>query len=168
VTELLSPRDLADGGPALPDVSRITDSIFLSSLPKHEHADHIWDLGVRLVVSMPLYRPPRVYCRSPFAFTHCPTVDSPLVPMPLFMLRRGVAAALPVIERGDAVLIHCKAGVHRSVAMTTCILIAQGYASGDAMKFVKERRPVADPYAPHILSRILAFERDWHRRQRIG
>jgi protein-tyrosine phosphatase len=80
------------------------------------------------------------------------------------MLRRGVEAALPVIEHGQSVLIHCKAGVHRSVAMTTCILIAHGYAADEAMKLIVEQRPVADPYAPYILSRILAFERDWHKR----
>ena len=130
-----------------PDVSRITDVLFLSSLPKSEHSEHIWELGVRLVVSMPLYRPPRVYCRPPFAFVHCPTIDSPLTPIPLFMLKRGVRAALPVIQRGDAVLIHCKAGVHRSVAMTACILIALGQTAEEAMQFIVERRPVADPYA---------------------
>ena len=149
-----------------PDVSRITDFLFLSSLPRREHWEHIWELGVRLVVSMPLYRPPAVYCRPPFALAHCPTIDSPLTPIPLFMLRRGVNAALPVIERGDAVLIHCKAGVHRSVAMTACILIARGATADDAMRFIVERRPVADPYAPHIEARIRAFEQDWGRSPR--
>ena len=84
-----------------------------------------------------------------------------MVPIPIFILRRGVQAALPVIERGEGVLIHCKSGVHRSVAMVTCILIAHGYTADDAMKYIVERRPVADPYAPHILSRIRAFEHDW-------
>lgn len=150
---------------ASPDVSQITDYLFLSSLPKHEHAEHIWDLGVRLIVSMPLYRPPKVYCRPPFTFVHCPSIDSPLIPIPLSMLWRGVNAALPVIERGEGVLIHCKSGIHRSVAMTTCILIARGYTAGEAMQFIVERRPVADPYAPHILSRIRVFERSWSHRQ---
>jgi len=147
-----------------PDVSRITDYLFLSSLPKHEHSQHIWDLGVRLVVSMPLYRPPRVYCRPPFKFVHCPSIDSPLTPIPVSTLRRGVLAALPVVENGEGVLIHCKSGVHRSVAMTACILVARGCAADDAMRFIVERRPVADPYAAHIQSRIRAFERDWQRR----
>jgi hypothetical protein len=154
--------------PVQPDVSRITGYLYLSSLPRHEHADHIWGLGVRLVVSMPLYRPPEVYCKPPFEFVHCPSIDSPLAPIPMFMLRRGVEAALPVIERGDAVLIHCKAGVHRSVAMSACILIARGFAADDAMQYIVERRPVADPYAPHILSRIRKFDADWHRRHRDG
>lgn len=151
----------------LPDVSRITDYLFLSSLPRHEHAEHIWGLGVRLIVSMPLYWPPLAYTRPPFAFVHCPSIDSPLTPIPVFMLRRGVKAALRVIEHGGAVLIHCKAGVHRSVAMATCILIAHGRTADEAMQFVVEQRPVADPYAPHIQSRIRKFERDWQRRHEV-
>jgi hypothetical protein len=147
----------------LPDVSRIADYLFLSSLPKREHSEHIWELGVRLVVTMPLYWPPLVYRRPPFRFVHCPSIDSPLTPIPLFILRRGVTAALPVIKQGDAVLIHCKAGVHRSVAMTACILIARGFEADEAMRFVVEQRPVADPYAPHIVSRIRAFEQYWSR-----
>ena len=147
-----------------PDVSRITDYLFLSSLPRHEHAEHIWELGVRLIVSLPLYWPPLVYTRPPFAFVHCPTIDSPLTPIPIFMLRRGVRAALPVIEHGESVLIHCKAGVHRSVAMATCILIAHGYTADEAMTLVVEQRPVADPYAPYIQSRIRKFEQSWQRR----
>jgi protein tyrosine phosphatase (PTP) superfamily phosphohydrolase (DUF442 family) len=146
-----------------PDVSRITDYLYLSSLPKHEHAEHIWELGVRLIVSLPLYWPPKVYRKPPFAFVHCPTIDSPVTPIPIFMLRRGVHAALPVIERGESVLIHCKSGVHRSVAMATCILIAHNTTADEAMKLVVEQRPVADPYAPHIQSRIRKFERDWQR-----
>lgn len=145
----------------VPDVSQITDYLFLSSLPKREHAEHIWKLGVRLIVSMPLYRPPEVFCQTPFKFVHCPSIDSKLTPIPIFLLRRGVKAALPVIDNGEGVLIHCKSGVHRSVAMACCILIAHDYEVDEAMKFVVERRPVADPYAPHIQSRIRAFARDW-------
>jgi hypothetical protein len=150
-------------GNVSPDISRITDYLFLSSLPRHEHAEYVWDLGVRLVVSMPLYRPPGVYCRPPFAFVHCPTVDSPLIPIPIFMLQRGVRGAIPVIERGDSVLIHCKSGVHRSVAMASCILIARGMTANEAMDLVVQRRPVADPHVPYIESRIRAFERSWTR-----
>ncbi len=49
--------------------------------------------------------------------------------------------------------------------MATCILIAQGYTADDAMKLIIEQRPVADPHAPHIESRIRAFEKDWSRSQ---
>ena len=53
-----------------PDLSQITKYLFLSSLPKHEHAEHILSLGIRLIISMPAFRPPRVYRRSPFQFIH--------------------------------------------------------------------------------------------------
>jgi hypothetical protein len=48
--------------------------------------------------------------------------------------------------------------------MATCILIAHGYTSAEAMKLIVEQRAVADPYAPHIQSRIRKFEQDWHKR----
>lgn len=144
-----------------PDLSQITDDLFISSLPKTEHQDHIHSLGIRLVISMPLYRAPRVYREPPFQFAHCPTIDSPITPIPVFMLRCGVSAALPVIESGEAVLVHCKAGVHRSVAMAACILIAQGLSAGEAMQLVKDKREKADPYAPYIRRRIEKFENEW-------
>ena len=50
------------------------------------------------------------------------------------------------------------------MALVTCILIAHGYTADEAMAFVVEQRAVADPYAPHIQSRIRKFERDWQRR----
>jgi hypothetical protein len=45
--------------------------------------------------------------------------------------------------------------------MASCILIGLGMTAEDAMRLVVERRPVADPYAPHIERRIRAFEQDW-------
>jgi protein tyrosine phosphatase (PTP) superfamily phosphohydrolase (DUF442 family) len=144
-----------------PDISQITDDLYISSLPKYEHADHILSLGIRLIISMPLYRPPSVYRRSPFDFIHCPSLDTPLTPIPLFILRRGVTAALPVIGEGDSVLVHCKSGVHRSVAMACCILIAGGYSAENAMRLVKEKRDKADPYISYIRKRIEKFESNW-------
>ena len=146
-----------------PDLSQITDYLFVSSLPKDEHAEHIHSLGIRLIISMPVYRPPRVYRRAPFQFIHCPSIDSPVTPIPQFILNRGVQRALPVInEQGHAVLVHCKEGIHRSVAMACCILIAKGYTAEEAMKLVKEKRAKADPYASYIRKRIKVFEADWN------
>jgi len=140
-----------------PDLSQITDYLFISSLPKTEHVDHIESLGIRLVISMPLYRAPREFRELPFEFVHCPCIDTPITPIPMFILRRGVNAALPVIDRGDAVLVHCRAGVHRSVAQACCILIAKGYSVESAMELVSKRREAADPYAWHIRRRIEKF-----------
>ena len=146
-----------------PDISQITDYLFLSSLPKEEYAEHIYSVGVRLVISMPVYRPPRVYRQPPFQFAHCPSLDSPWTPIPQFILRRGVEAALPVIAGGDSLLVHCKEGIHRSVAMACCVLIAHGYTAEEAMRLVKEKRDKADPYAGYIRKRIEKFETYWHK-----
>ena len=74
--------------------------------------------------------------------------------MPMEKLKKGVEAALPVIEEGHSVLVYCREGRHRSVAMACCILIA---------KLVKEKREKADPDAWHIQRRIRKFERQWNK-----
>ena len=90
-----------------------------------------------------------------------PTIDTPLTPMPMWVLGRGVTAALSVIEHGGKVLCHCKAGVHRSVAMAACVLVGMGYTAEAAMATIKAGRSVADPDAAYIRRRILRFEAMW-------
>ena len=144
-----------------PDLSQITDDLYLSSLPKKEHVEHLLSLGIRMIISMTVPRAPSVYRRPPMQFVHCPSLDTPLTPIPIFILSRGVSAALPVIEAGESILVHCKSGVHRSVAMASCILIARGYSADSAMRLIKEKRDKADPYIPYIRKRIEKFESYW-------
>jgi len=144
-----------------PDVSQITDYLFVSAWPREEFAQEILMLGVRMIISMPLIKPPKVYQEAPFLFVHCPTLDAPITPIPQRLLRRGVMAALPVIERGESVMVHCNQGIHRSVAMACCILVSQGYSAGGAMDLVKQQREKADPHAKHIRKPVEMFEDDW-------
>ena len=146
-----------------PDLSQITDDLYLSSLPKKEHVEHLLSLGIRMVISMTVPRAPSVYRRPPLQFIHCPSLDTPFTPIPICILRRGVLAALPVIKQGKSVLVHCRSGVHRSVAMACCILIAKGYTAEDAMRLVTEKRDIADPYVPYIRKRIEKFEANWRK-----
>jgi len=99
--------------------------------------------------------------RPPVTLLWLPTFDNIFLPMPIKTLNKGVRAALPVIENGDSVLVHCKSGVHRSVAQAACVLIAKGYTADDAMQLIKEKRAVADPDARHIQSRIRKFANQW-------
>jgi protein tyrosine phosphatase (PTP) superfamily phosphohydrolase (DUF442 family) len=145
----------------LPDISQITETLYISAWPRGEHADEIRALGVRLILSMHWRRPVKTVGHPPVRLLWLPTVDTPLTPMPMFLLRRGVEAALPVIQRGERVLVHCKAGVHRSVAMACCVLIGAGYTAEAAVRLVKDRRAVADPDAWYIRRRILKFEQEW-------
>ena len=148
------------------DVSEITGQLFLASRPRARHVEHVRGLGVDLVLSMIWFAPPWALTRPPFRLMRLPCFDSPLLPIPLFILRRGAAAAVLVLEAGGRVLVYCRAGRHRSVAMASCILIARGMSAGDAMDLIVASRHAADPHAAHIERRIRAFERDWTRRQR--
>ena len=148
------------------DITAITDTLFVAARPRDRHVEHVRTLGVDLVLSMIWFAPPRELTRPPFRLMRLPTFDNPLLPIPLFVLRRGVSAAVLVLDAGGTVLAYCRAGRHRSVAIVSCILIARGMTADEAMAAVIARRPVADPHAPHIERRIRAFERDWLSRQR--
>jgi hypothetical protein len=148
------------------DVSAITDSLFIASRLRARHVDHVRDLGVDLVLSMIWFGPPRALTKPPFRLMRLPATDIPFVPIPVFLLRRGASAAVLVLEAGGRVLIYCQGGIHRSVAMAACILVARGMTADEAMDVIVARRPIADPHADHIERSIRAFERDWTKRQR--
>jgi histidinol-phosphate aminotransferase len=147
--------------PASPDVSPITDYLSISAWPRGDHAEEIRAMNVRLILSMHWIKPSRKLASPPVRLLWLPTFDNTLAPMPISTLQRGVEAALPVIGAGHRVLVHCRAGVHRSVAMACCVLIGNGYTADAAMHLVVQQRPVADPHAKHIEPRIYQFERFW-------
>lgn len=146
-----------------PDISQITDYLYVSAWPKGEHADTIRALNVRLILSMHWRRPEKTLGHTPVNLLWLPTIDTFFTPMPMSTLQRGVEAALPVIKDGWSVLVHCKAGVHRSVAMACCVLIGMGHSADEAMQLVKKRREVADPYIWYIRQRIRKFEQIWQK-----
>ena len=150
-----------------PYISQITDYLYISAFPRGEHVAEIVVLGVRLVLSMHWMRPTKMLGRPPIKLLWLPTFDNILLPMPIGTLNRGVKAALPVIEDGGAVLVHCKSGKHRSVAQATCVLIAKDYTADDAMQLIKEKRAVADPDAWHIQRRIRKFESQWQAKNNL-
>ncbi len=147
------------------DISQITDYLYISSWPEGEHFDEIVSSGIQLILSMHWWKPSRDLDQPPLRLLWLPTVDFPLTPMPLNTLRRGVEAALPVIESGGGVLAHCRAGVHRGVAMGACVLIGMGYRAEDAMQLIKSKRAAADPDIWYIRNRILKFETYWQELQ---
>ena len=146
------------------NISQITDHLFIAAHPGDEHAEDIEALGVRLILNMIWHRPAKPLTQPPFHMLTLRTFDSPRLKISVRTLQKGVEAALPVIAAGDKVLVYCREGRHRSVAMTSCILIGQGLSADEAMQLVKARRPVADPYAPHIESQIRAFAEMWQGR----
>lgn len=143
------------------DISRIIDYLYISAWPESQHVDEILSLNIRLILSMHWQRPAVSLRQPPLELLWLPSFDTPLTPIPLSKLRRGVEASLPVIQAGKAVLSHCRYGVHRSVAMACCVLIGTGYSADEAMHLVSDSREVADPYAGYIQARIRKFEQLW-------
>jgi protein tyrosine phosphatase (PTP) superfamily phosphohydrolase (DUF442 family) len=143
------------------DISKITDQLYIAAHPKAEDAGAIRDLNVRLVLNMIFIRPAKVYDQPPFRMLTLRTFDSIFLPIPISKLEKGVKAALPVIEAGDSVLVYCREGRHRSVAMAAAILIGQGQSADQAMQLIKSHRSKADPYAWHIQRQIRKFEEVW-------
>jgi hypothetical protein len=146
------------------DVSQITDYLYIASRLREEVASDVHALGVRLVISMAFERrPPASLQELGIDTLWLHTFDSPLTPIPLRTLKRGVRVALPVIRGREGVLVYCNGGRHRSVAMASAILIAMSYSAEEAMGLISERREVADPRIWYIQRRILKFERHWQR-----
>ena len=144
-----------------PHISQITEYLYISAFPRGEHVEEIVALGVRLVLSMHWMRPTKMLGKPPVELLWLPTFDNMFFPMPIKTLNKGVRAALPVINDGNSVLVHCKSGMHRSVAQAACVLIGMGYSADEAMQLIKNERAVADPDAKHIKKRILKFEEYW-------
>ncbi len=144
------------------NISPITESLFVGTTPGRRDVDLLRDLGVSLVINMRWTPGPRPSPEDPsLRYVRLRTFDSPLLPIPLRALVKGVQLALEEIKAGGKVYTHCAAGRHRSVAMAAAILIAQGLAPEGAMSLIKERRPVADPDMFYIRRRIMLFARQW-------
>ena len=144
------------------DFSPITDNLFIGTTPSSDDYDYLRELGVGLIINMRVEsRPRKDPSTPPLCLLWLPTFDSPLIPIPIKSLVRGTAAALETIQSGGKVYAHCAGGRHRGVTMGAAILIAQGFDPHTAMTLIKQRRPIADPFAFYIRPRILKFAREW-------
>jgi hypothetical protein len=122
------------------DFSQITEQLYIASRIKDDHLEAILQLDPGLIISMIVQRrPPKALTAAGIAVLWLRTFDFPLIPIPLKTLKRGVEAALPVIQDGGRVLVFCEGGRHRSVAMACCILIGQGYTADEGMQIVIRR-----------------------------
>jgi protein-tyrosine phosphatase len=146
------------------DFSQITESLFIGDTPLLRDYDLLRELGVQLVINMRLEKRPEVdRHHPPLDFLWLPTVDTPGLVIPIRFLIRGVRAALETIHKGGKVYTHCQRGRHRGAAMGASILIALGYDADEAIELIKLRRPIADPDAFYIRSRIFRFAQAWQR-----
>ena len=143
------------------EYSQITDQIYVAAWPTGEDYDVLKELGVRLVINMDWVPADEKLSEPPLRVLALTEIDTPLTPMSMENMWKGVDEAQKTYKESGKVMVYCKGGVHRSVVMACCILISGGYNAEEAMARVKARRPVADPYTEHFKSRILKFEEEW-------
>jgi hypothetical protein len=65
---------------ASPDISKVTEYLFISDWPEARHAEEITQLGIGLVLSMHWMPPQRSIRRLPIRVLWLPTIDTPLTP----------------------------------------------------------------------------------------
>ena len=144
------------------DISKITDYLYVSASLQSAPADEIVTRNISLIISMiGGRRPPELSTHSPYRLLWLQTFDSPLIPIPIAKLMRGVQMALETIQNKGSVLVYCAQGRHRSVAMAAAILIAMGHTTSEAVDLLCTQRKAADPKTWHIYQRIQAFEKYW-------
>lgn len=144
------------------DISSITPYLYVGAQPEADQAPDLCALNIGLVISMRAEtRPHAAFNTAPLRSLWLRTYDVFFLPISVGTLREGVRAALAVIEQGQAVLVHCHRGRHRSVALAAAILIAHGHRAPEAMRLLRQQRAVADPGIWYIWRQIEAFEREW-------
>jgi len=148
------------------EFSQITENLYVGNTPQTGDYEELERVGVGLVINMRFERRPYPNPSFPqIRHLWLRTFDSPLIPIPISALIKGVRAATDIITLGRSVYAHCAAGAHRGVAMGSAILVSQGISAEEAMYIVKERRHNADPYIWYIRRRIEKFEKVWRGRQ---
>jgi protein tyrosine phosphatase (PTP) superfamily phosphohydrolase (DUF442 family) len=146
----------------LMNFSRITDNLYIGTTPKPDDYASLHKLGISLVINMRVGLPPRRDPHiPPMKSLWLPTIDSPLIPIPMQAFEKGVDAAFKVIDQGGIVYTHCSHGRHRGPAMGACILIAQGMDPEQAISLIEQQRPVADLHVWYIHRRIVKFAQTW-------
>ena len=95
--------------------------------------------------------------RHGLSFLHLPTPDKCAIHPAA--VRRAVAWVTRALDAGVRILIHCEFGIGRSALLALCVLVERGLPPLEAMKLVKDVRPIASP-SPEQIHAFLDFARE--------
>lgn len=138
------------------EMHEIVKYLWLAGTPTWNDIELLQNNKIEVIASTHVRRIDR-RLRQEFKQVYLPWVDVVLLPQPLWLLDRGVKAILPHMKKGESVLVHCRMGRHRSVALVGCILVAQGMKVDEAIKLIKKQRLIADPEAWHVKRQITKY-----------
>jgi len=101
--------------------------------------------------------------RHDLTWAHCP-IDDFSPPGPAFEQQwNGVATTVTsLLDRGDGVALHCRAGLGRTGTVAALILIERGLSASDAIGLVRQTRPgsietmAQEEYLRHFASHFAA------------
>jgi protein-tyrosine phosphatase len=130
----------------------VTGSLWLGSMPGRFEAwtdfeatarRHQWALVVCLTPRSevaelsPAYHTAVAQGKVPFRWMNLPMRNFG-VPEDTDGFRRDVREIAGALRRGDAVMLHCAAGIGRTGSTAACVLKALGLPSGDALQRVRD------------------------------
>ncbi|VDP76290.1 unnamed protein product [Echinostoma caproni] len=159
-----SPRDDQDEDVMSASISKILPYLYLGNARDAQNLDLLRRVGITHIINvtetvpMPFKRP------VPFTYLHLPasdTINQDLRPA----FDRAVQFIDEARKRNGIVLVHCQAGVSRSVAIVMAYLIhsAKKYTVLNALEFVQNQRPVAGPNL-HFMGQLQRYYNELHTR----
>lgn len=87
-----------------------------------------------------------LWANSEVEYLHLPTNDAYGHTIPSEHFDAAVAAAIPVLEAGGRVFIHCHMGVNRGPSTAFAVMLAQGIPGPKAFDMIRKARPQAGLY----------------------
>ncbi len=133
-------RALSSDSRRLPDLSGISSALSVSGTLHPRHFEGLRKIGIKAVVDL------REEGKDDAALLescgirllHLPTPDHS--PPSQDQLALGSLWVTEQLASGRRTLIHCREGIGRSIVLTCCVLMLQGYDLASSLHLTKKRR----------------------------